>query len=240
MGTFDQSEFAIRCEWGENGVKTLAPISDVIVIVDVLSFSTSVDIAASQGATVFPYRWRSRSVEEFARSVDAEVANRQNPRGYSLAPSTLEHLPENYRMVLPSPNGSQLTMLAGGATVMAGCLRNAEAVALKAMEMGESISVIACGERWHEDDSLRPSLEDILGAGSIIKHLNGNRSPEAEMAVAVFERFSSSLFESISHCSSGKEKRTRKKERDVVLAAAYNVSQCAPMLIDGAYQNTND
>ena len=32
----DQGEFDIRCEWGLRGVQTLAPISDVVVIVDVL------------------------------------------------------------------------------------------------------------------------------------------------------------------------------------------------------------
>jgi 2-phosphosulfolactate phosphatase len=42
---FDQQEFDIRCEWGEHGISVLAPISDVIIIIDVLSFSTSVDVA---------------------------------------------------------------------------------------------------------------------------------------------------------------------------------------------------
>jgi 2-phosphosulfolactate phosphatase len=36
---FDQSEYDIRFEWGLAGVKALAPICDVMVIVDVLSFT---------------------------------------------------------------------------------------------------------------------------------------------------------------------------------------------------------
>jgi 2-phosphosulfolactate phosphatase len=40
--TFDQQEFDIRCEWGAHGVAVLAPISDVLIIIAVLSFSSSV------------------------------------------------------------------------------------------------------------------------------------------------------------------------------------------------------
>ena len=36
---FDQQEFDVRFEWGLAGIEALAPVSDVIVIVDVLSFS---------------------------------------------------------------------------------------------------------------------------------------------------------------------------------------------------------
>jgi hypothetical protein len=35
---FGQADFEVRCEWGEKGILQLAPISDVLVIVDVLSF----------------------------------------------------------------------------------------------------------------------------------------------------------------------------------------------------------
>jgi hypothetical protein len=31
--TFDQSGFDVRCEWGDNGVLQLAPVSDVVIIV---------------------------------------------------------------------------------------------------------------------------------------------------------------------------------------------------------------
>lgn len=47
---YNQSTFDIRCEWGVKGVEQLAPISDVVIIVDILSFSTCVEIATSRGA----------------------------------------------------------------------------------------------------------------------------------------------------------------------------------------------
>jgi 2-phosphosulfolactate phosphatase len=44
MTYFDQEQFDVRCEWGVPGVRHVAS-SDVIVVVDVLSFATSVDVA---------------------------------------------------------------------------------------------------------------------------------------------------------------------------------------------------
>src|ERR1051326_4123054 len=106
---FDQSSYNIRCEWGEQGVSRLVPHSDVIVIVDVLSFSTAVDIATRQSAIIYPYRWKDATAFEFAKSVGAEVADQNNPHGYRLSPASLLGLPPDTRLVLPSPNGSHLS-----------------------------------------------------------------------------------------------------------------------------------
>ena len=236
MGVFDQSDYDVRCEWGEHGVKTLAPISDVVIIVDILSFSTSVDIATSQGAVVYPYQWKDESIYEYATRVNAEVANRVNPNGYSLAPSTLESLPANFRMVLPSPNGSHLTLLAGAKAVIAGSLRNAQAVSRTAESLGKRVAIVPCGERWHSDESLRPCLEDMIGAGAIIRNPSGKWSPESQAAVSTFNQFASSLRDTIEQCASGKEKFRMNKQRDVVLASRLNVSNGVPILRDKAYR----
>jgi 2-phosphosulfolactate phosphatase len=236
MPIFDQAEYQIRCEWGERGVLTLAPISDVVIIIDVLSFTTSLDIAVSQGAVAYPYRHGDASAYTYAESVHAEVAHPDNPRGYSLSPMTLEHLPIDYRMVLPSPNGSTLSLATGETPTLAGCLRNARSVADKAMTIGRHIAVIPSGERWKDDNTLRPSLEDWLGAGAIISYLNGSRSPEAEVAAMSFAQTESNLHDTILTCSSGKEKMCKDQERDIQLAADLNVSTCVPVLKDGAYQ----
>lgn len=117
---------------------------------------------------------------------------------------------------------------------MAGCLRNAQAVATEANRLGKRISVIAAGERW-QGGLLRPALEDLLGAGAIITHLNGQLSPEAETAVAAFKHAQPTLQATLSHCGSGKELIGLGFAADIALAAQLNVSSAAPVLVDGAY-----
>jgi len=233
---FNQSEFELRCEWGEQGVAQLAPVSDVVVIVDVLSFSTSVEIATNRGAAIFPYRWKDESSVDYALSVNAELAShkRQASNGYSLSPSSLVDIPAGTRLVLPSPNGASLTLRTGQTPTLASCLRNCKAVADFARSYGTKIAVIPAGERW-EDRSLRPAWEDLVGAGAILSYLDGRLSPEAEVAVAAFQNLQGNLVTALERCSSGKELVARGFAKDVELAAAINISSCVPLLVNKAY-----
>lgn len=234
----DQNAYEIRFEWGLSGLQALAPESNVVIIVDVLSFTTSVDIAVGNGAVVFPYRGTAEALQPFAASAGAIVARhgRQPGAGYSLSPSSLVDIPAGTRIVLPSPNGSKLSLAAGTAVTLAGCLRNATAVAARASQLGRRISVIAAGERW-PDGSLRPGLEDLLGAGAILAQLTGSTSPEAETAVAAFNHARGDLRTALQRCGSGRELIERGFAEDVVLAAQFDASDNAPCLTDGAYQH---
>jgi 2-phosphosulfolactate phosphatase len=233
---FDQADFEVRCEWGEKGVLQLAPVSDVIIIVDVLSFSTCIEIASNQGAIVFPYQWQDESAKEFAQSVGAELAHKRGSGRYSLSPASLIQISKGTRLVLPSPNGSALSLATKATVTLAGCLRNSKAVALAAMNYGQHITVIPAGERW-SDGSLRPSFEDLIGAGAIISHLRGSFSPEAQAAVLAYRGVQPSIENLVKQCGSGKELIDRGFEQDVNLAIELNVSDCVPMLIDGGYVN---
>ena len=234
--TFDQQEFDIRCEWGEHGVAVLAPISDAVIIVDVLSFSTSVDVAVNQGAMIFPYRWRADTAVEYAAAVGAELADpgRSNTT-YSLSPESLLNIRKGARLVLPSPNGATLTLAAKPTPVLTGCLRNAQAVALAASRYGRKIAVIPAGERWKADHSLRPAFEDLIGAGAIIDCLAGSLSPEAMSAAVIFREIKPRIGDYLRQCSSGKELIERGFVNDVILASQFNVSECAPVLVNDAY-----
>jgi 2-phosphosulfolactate phosphatase len=233
---FHQQEFDIRCEWGEHGVSVLAPISDVVIIVDVLSFSTSVDIAVQRGAIVFPYRGQAGGEAEFASSVNGVLADRKRSHGkLSLSPKSLLGIQDGTRIVLPSPNGATLSLAAKSTPALAGCLRNAQAVAQAAQNYGSKIAVIPAGERWQDDYGLRPSFEDLAGAGAIIGYLRGRLSPEAAGAVAAFKEAEPELERRLRQCSSGKELIERGYLEDVRLAAQLNASDCAPTLKNGAF-----
>jgi len=232
---FDQSEFDIRCEWGPCAVAELSPISDVVIVIDVLSFTTCVEVAVSRGATVFPYRFKDGSAQTFAAEMNAELAGPRGKTRYSLSPLSLSQLPADTRIVLPSPNGSTLSLGTGTTPTFAGCLRNASAVARAAMKIGPRIAVIPAGERWKGDDSLRPALEDLFGSGAIISHLEGTLSPEAQTAAETFQAAPNKLTERLLACSSGKELIQRGFKDDVELAAELDVSDCVPLLVDGAY-----
>jgi 2-phosphosulfolactate phosphatase len=228
--------FTIRCEWGPAGLAAFlegGAAGKTVVIVDVLSFTTSVEIATSRGARVYPYPWLS-AAEAFAAEHGALLASSQRAGGYSLSPASLLDIPAGTSLVLPSPNGGALSRAAMGARVFAGCLRNASAVARAAGQGGGPVCVLAAGERW-PDGSLRPAIEDWLGAGAIVHALPGSRSPEAAAAEAAFLHLRAELPAAVHACASGQELISRGFPQDVALASMLDTSETAPYLEGEAY-----
>ena len=228
---FDQREYACRSEWGVRATAALAR-ADVTIVVDVLSFSTCVDVAVSRGVDILPHAWTSwddPAPVAFAAAHGADLAVKRGRGRYSLAPSSFLDAPRGLRCVVRSPNGAGVSLAAAqaGGVLLAGCLRNARAVAGAARSIGGTCNVIPAGERWR-DGTMRPSLEDAIGAGAILRWLPGSRSPEAEWMIAVFERFTGELSEVLDRCGSGRELQVRGHRDDVSLAAALDVSGCVP------------
>jgi 2-phosphosulfolactate phosphatase len=230
-----QSVINRRFEWGPFSATALTP--PTVVVVDVLRFTTAVEAGTSQGASIYPYRWLDDSVHEFARSIGAIVANDSDPRGLSLSPRSLLTLRPDEMVVLPSPNGSICSVLAAqtGATVVAACLRNASAIGRTLRDRNGAITVIACGELW-QDGSLRPSLEDLLGAGAVLSHLGGTPSPEACSAIAAWRDAERSVGERLATCFSGQELISRGLTDDVNYASEVDASAVVPILRDGAFR----
>ncbi len=225
---FDQRDAACRCEWGPRGLVALAP-ADVVIVVDTLSFSTCVDVAVGRGAAIFPYAWRDATAADFAAGRRAILAGPRGGGGYSLSPASFRDAPRDLRCVLPSPNGAALALRAHamGVHVLAGCLRNAPAVAAAALRRGRTFNVCPAGERW-PDGSLRPALEDWLAAGAILRHLPGPKSPEAAAAVVAFEGSRDRLAKVLADAGSGRELIARGYAIDVEVAAEHAVSEHAP------------
>lgn len=219
-------------------METLRGRCVVLVIVDVLSFSTAVDIAVSRGAMVFPFPHGDEAAAQTeADRVGARLASRiRAGNQLSLSPPSLMQLKPGERLLLPSPNGSRLSRAGGQAQVLAGALRNRTAVAALARELAAQgdIGVIPAGERW-PDGTLRPALEDWLGAGAVVDALDLPASAEAGAARDAFRSARPHLAETIRDCLSGRELIERGFTQDVEIALALDASKTAPRLRDGAY-----
>ncbi|MEA1676492.1 2-phosphosulfolactate phosphatase [Nitrospirillum sp. BR 11163] len=139
--------------------------------------------------------------------------------------------------MLPSPNGSRLSLAGGTTAVLAGCLRNATAVARRARLLadGGDIAIIPAGERW-PDGTLRPAVEDLLGAGAIIEALDLAPSPEARVARDAYRATGPDLAGIIRSGRSGQELIGWGYADDVELAVELDASTTAPTLRDGAYR----
>jgi 2-phosphosulfolactate phosphatase len=231
----------IDLAWGRSGLRALIESGcDEVVVVDVLRFTTAVDVAVSRGAEVYPYRWHDGTEHAYAAERHATVAVRgsgvDERHPWSLSPARLATIPAGTKLVLPSPNGARLSFEAADehVGVTAGCLRNARAVARYVAEHGERIGVLAAGERWGDGDGpLRPAVEDVLGAGAIVHALDPSgsvSSPDAIAAAGAFVALADRLEWALSDSPSGRELRSRGWDDDVRAAAQHSVSSCVPVI----------
>jgi 2-phosphosulfolactate phosphatase len=226
----------MHLEWGLAGLREGGRLADVVVVVDVLSFSTSVAVAVAAGVTVHPMRADDAYAPRIADRLGAHFASR---RGHevSLSPPTLARLPAGERVVLPSPNGGRLSLEAAatGATVVAGSLRNASAVGAWLAQREQRVVVVATGEEWREGTP-RFAVEDLLGAGAILSSMPAEAlSAEAQVAVAAFRGSRETLHELLRSCTSGRELAARGYVQDVLWAAQLDASPVIPVLVDGAF-----
>ena len=240
------SEVDLHVEWGPPGARLAAARGDLVVIVDVLAFSTSVVRAVTCGGTALSYS--EAELEEMggrdaaAARLGAEVVAKD--RGatsarFSLSPASLATIGSGDRLIFTSLNGAACTAAAAKAPlVMVGALTNRSAVARVVSERLASgtasrCTVIACGERWtsvsSEPDSLRPGIEDLLGAGAIASAAGGLRlSAEARLAAATYEAAARDVTAVLRGCVSGRELIERGFPDDVEIAADVDSSSAVP------------
>src|SRR5262249_49324240 len=129
-----------------------------------------------------------------------------------------------------------------GATVVAACLRNAGAVGhwLAAQGFGtpgRPVGVIPAGERW-PDGSLRPALEDALGAAARVA-APGTRSSTIDLLSAQAVRFQAmhgpDTARLVRECLSGRELVDSGFGDDVEVAVEVDTCAIVPVLTEGAF-----
>lgn len=244
---YTQHPYRCRFDWGRRGVRQAAERGDILVIVDVLSFSTATITAVHYGGFIYPC-----SLEEDAIALaqhiggEAAVSRYDVPqRGrFSLSPTTYLHLEPGTRIILDSPNGATCSRYAGQVPFLfVGALVNAKAVAAVVSSLLDehrelSVTVIACGERWKtpsEDGALRVAIEDYLGAGAILSYLSQEKSPEARVCEGAFVQVRDDLPAMLWECGSGHELREKGFREDVQHAARLNAYETVPHMRDSHF-----
>lgn len=169
---FDQSPYGCRLEWGQRGAREAAERGDITIILDVLSFSSTVTAAVNFGASIFPYPPPINEVaKKYAQELGAQIvwgrAEAKKFGGHSLSPSSFTTADYGQKFVMCSLNGAACTWVAFKVpALLIGCFLDASAVATIAnqlvLDICANITVIACGEKWssilENENNIRPGI----------------------------------------------------------------------------------
>lgn len=238
----------VHVEWGRIGARLAAERGDAVVIVDVLSLTTTLTMAAEAGIDAYV-----RSAEELdehggapavAEELGATLAvgkRRAEPGQISLSPATFVRPPLIRSALFSSLNGAAaIAAAAASPLVAAACLRNRSAAARLVARWladhdGARVTVVASGEHWSSVapvDGFRPAVEDLLGAGAVVEALlrgDGGlvASTEARAAAALYGAVGVAGFADLV---GARELRDAGFADDVTLAADVDVTTVVPVL----------
>jgi 2-phosphosulfolactate phosphatase len=238
-----QAPATVQLEWGETGALAVfaeGPLPVTAVVVDVLSFTTVVTVACERGSAVVPVASRDPAAADAAtQRLGAVRAGLRGDGRVSLSPASLLRF-DGGTVVVPAQNGATISeaLSRAGAVVLAGCLRNAAAVAQTAAGVPGRILLVPAGELW-PDDALRPALEDLLGAGAIAARLRAtgaDLSPEAAAAADLWDTTPDPVA-AIHASASGRDLADRGFSEDLELATATDITTVVPRVdADGAFR----
>ncbi|GAA1943695.1 2-phosphosulfolactate phosphatase [Microbacterium deminutum] len=183
---FDQSSYQVRLDWGVDGLARLAP-SEVVVVVDVLRFSSTVIQAVERGED-FP-------LDAAARAVSINGA------------TVAERAPETAAIVLL---GGLRNAAAVAEAVLALQQDRRVRTSVAIIACGELVSGAPGGP-------LRFAVEDLLGAGAIVNALTDlgidHSSPEAAAAGESFRALRGATRHLVAASGSGRELALRHAQR---------------------------
>lgn len=233
----------VVCAWGLSAVEAWRDRASVLVIVDTLTFSTTVSVAADRGVRVIPFDWGDEATATAAaKRADALLAGVRGGATPNLSPGSVADLTAGARLLLQSRNGGALAVAAaeGKAAVFCGSLRNVSLVAQAALDAAGdgTIAVIAAGEIV-PDAGFRPAIEDWFGAGAIIEILHAagrEEDSKAQLARLAYEAAAEQLESVMRDSLSGREVTERGFEGDLEYALQVDQGLTAPRLIDGVFE----
>ncbi|MFK4836722.1 2-phosphosulfolactate phosphatase [Microbacterium sp. ZW T2_14] len=205
---FDQRRYQIRHDWGVEGLRRLAP-ADVVVVVDVLRFSTTVTDAVARGERV--------PLDAAAHAVSLNGAAVAKAAGETEAVVLL---------------GSLRNAAAVARTVLDIQHRRGERTSIAVIAAGELTG-------REPGAALRFAVEDHLGAGAIVDALGAlgidHTSPESAAACEAFRGLRGAVRHLLTASGSGQELLDRDSRDEVLDAAAVDAASVAPVLRDGSF-----
>jgi 2-phosphosulfolactate phosphatase len=207
MPPFDQSTYQVRLEWGVAGLARLAP-ADIVVVVDVLRFSTTVIDAIERGDD-YPLDAAAHAISINGAPV-AEAA----------------------------ADGGALVLLGGlrnasavAAAVLAEQERRGARTSITVIAAGE----LSPGDgtlRFAVEDQLGAgAIVEALGALGI-----DHTSPDAAVAAESFRALRRAVKHLLTASGSGLELIGRGLRDDVLAAAAVDAASAVPVLRDGVFR----
>ncbi len=206
---FDQRSYQVRLDWGVDGLARLAP-ADVVVVVDVLRFSTTV----------------TRRLEHSADAVSLDAdADAMSTNGAPLARAA---------------EASGAVVLLGGVrnatSVARACLaiqhERAARTSVAVIPAGELTG-------REPGATLRFAVEDLLGAGAVVAALSAlgtdHTSPDAAAACEAYVGLGRAVAHLLTASGSGLELAERGLGDEVRAAAAIDATDVVPVLRGGAF-----
>ncbi|QRY41993.1 2-phosphosulfolactate phosphatase [Microbacterium hominis] len=205
---FDQSRYQVRLEWGADGLDRAAA-SDVVVVVDVLRFSSTVVRRVATGDAV------ALDDAAHAASVNgAAIAARAGATG---------------AVVLL---GALVNAAAVADAILAEQRRRGARTSILVLAAGELSG-------RESDARLRFAVEDLLGAGAVIDALGArgidHTSPEAAAAGEAFRGLRPAVRHLLTASGSGQELIGREARDEVLAAAEVDAAASVPVLRAGVF-----
>lgn len=177
---FDQSSYQVRFEWGVAGLERLAP-ADVVVVVDVLRFSSTVTDAVASGRIV-----SLTDAGAWSRNGAAVAAAAAAAREATVLIGSLRNAAATARAVLEIQNRRQqrtsVTVIAAGELTDAGDLRFAVEDLLGA---GTIIAALSDLGTDHTSPEAAAACESARGLRRALRHLLTASGSAKEIAAGV-------------------------------------------------------